>query len=148
MRQALPRGFSLIEILIVLAVISILSMVAVPHYLEYAVRVKVESELGTINFVKKQMTEEFLVTNEWPTSNAMALLESKESYSGKYLQSIEVGDVPVDGAITVTFDKSKIPALNNNNTIVYYPTGNGAHEKWVCDKGSMLNPYRPPACRK
>lgn len=146
--QKLVRGISSLEILVGVAILSMFAMIAIPYYLEYTTRLKVESELVLLKPVKQRVMEEYLVNGAWPVNNQLAMLDDKESYNGNWLASIEVGMVPVKGAITVTYDKAKLPELGDNNTIVYYPNSNGSSTNWACNEGSMVNPYRPSACRK
>lgn len=142
-------GFTLLEVLMALAIMSILAMVAVPYYQDYRTRVKVAGEFGLIEPVKKRVMEEYLVKGSWPVDNDSAMLGPPGSYQGNYLQGVEVGRDPLPGALKLIYDNTKLPALGADNTIIFYPQqgGNGGSVYWKCDKGSMADDYRPHQCR-
>ena len=141
-------GFTMLEFLFVTAIISILAMIAVPFYQVYRSRVKVAGELGLIEPVKKRMLEVYMTKSEWPVNNEEALLDDAGAYTGNYLTGIEVSDTPQPGTIILSFDSTKLPALGENNILVFYPvTVNGGSVSWACDQGTMDDNFRPPNCR-
>jgi type IV pilus assembly protein PilA len=141
-------GFTLLEILIALAIVSILAMVAVPYYQDYRTRAKVAADFGLIEPVKKRLIEEFMLSGSWPVDNDSALVDAPENYHGQYLQSVEVSDQPQPGSLKLTYDNTKLPALGTNNTIIFYPQQGGSGSvSWKCDKGSMVDGFRPQQCR-
>lgn len=144
---ARSQGFTLIEILITMTILSILLMVAVPFYQDNRIRVKVAGEVPLVAPVQNRVTEAYYIDGMMPIDNASAGVGAKESYKGRWLASIEVGQVPVDGSITVSFDNVALSALGTNNTVIYYPVITNGTVAWFCDKGSMLNKYRPKECR-
>ena len=146
-RRKCVAGFTLLEILMVLAMISILAMVAMPYYQDYRTRSKVSAELSLIGPIKVRVQERYMTTGNWPISNAMAMLDEATSYRGEWVKRIDVGNDPVDGAITITYDNSAIPALGDNTTIVFYPQPDGATILWICDAGSLAREFRPHNCR-
>lgn len=89
----------------------------------------------------------FYIEGIMPTDNAMAGLENKDFYAGSWVKTIEVGDQPEDGSITVSYDGLALPALGSENTIVIYPSLNNGTVSWACDLGSMVDDYRPKECR-
>lgn len=143
------NGFTLLEILIALAIVSILTMIAVPFYQDYRTRVKVAGELPLAEPVKKIILEIYMIDGFWATSNSEAKVNAADVYKGDYLQSVMIGNTPTAGALTLTFDSAKLPALGANNTLVFYPneTAGGGSISWHCDLGTMNNRYRPKNCR-
>jgi type IV pilus assembly protein PilA len=138
-------GFTLLEVLIALAIVSILAMVAVPYYQDYRTRAKVAGDFGLIEPVKKRLIEEFMLNGNWPVDNDSALVGAPQNYHGQYLQSVEVSDQPQPGSLKLTYD---IPALGANNTIIFYPQQGGSGSvSWKCDEGSMVDDFRPQQCR-
>ena len=131
----------------VMAILSILLMVAIPHYQDQRTRIKVVGEIELATPIKRAVAEMFYIDGILPTDNAMAGLENKESYGGRWVKTIEVGDQPAEGSITVTYDGMALPALGSKNTIVIYPTVNNGIMSWDCDQGSMVDDYRPKECR-
>lgn len=143
-------GFTLLEILFVLAIVSILAMIAVPYYQDYRTRVKIAGELTLMEPVKKTVTEDFMVRGSWPSNNTEATLNAASTYHGEYLQSVQVSDTPTAGSLTLKYDSNKLPALGSNDTIIFYPinVSNSGSVSWACDEGSMENIFRPMKCRR
>ena len=142
-------GFTLLELQMVTAILSLLLMIAVPVYQDYRTRSKIAGEFVIFEPVKRLVSEQFFLSGDWPTSNLDASASDATDYHGKYLQSVEVGDQPKPGSIKLTFDKSLLQALGDKNTIIFYPHGDNTTGSlaWLCDKGSMENVYRPRNCR-
>lgn len=148
-RAARQRGFTLVEILVVVAIISILMMVATPFYQSYSVQAKVGGEIGSMAPVKHLVTEHYLINDSWPVSNTEAGATEPESYGGTYLKSVAVTNTPIPGSIELLYDDTVLLALNGANTIIYYPVYNadGLVIGWACDEGTMTNRYRPGQCK-
>lgn len=143
----MSQGFTLLEVLIAMSIVSILAMIAIPYYQDYRTRTKVAGEFGLVEPVKKRVTEEFLVKGVWPSDNSAALVNAPADYHGQYLQSVEVVDVPTAGALKLTYDNTKLPALGANNVIVFYPQPGDGAVSWRCDEGNMVDNFRPHTCR-
>lgn len=144
------EGFTLLELQIATAILSILVMISLPYYQDYRTRSKISAELGLLEPVKRLVSEQFFLAGHWPTSNIDASAKVATDYHGEYLQSVKVGDQPKPGSITLTFDKTALQALGDKNTIIFYPQDvlNRNSLSWLCDKGSMENVYRPHNCRR
>lgn len=141
------HGFTLLEILIVVAILSILMMVGTPLYQNYALRAKVSAELPLMDPLKKRVSEVFVLEDRWPLSNEDAGALQATGYNGQYLQSVEVTDDPVDGSLLLTYDTSALRALTGQNTIIFYPVLTSNRITWECDEGTVPSKYRPVRCR-
>lgn len=141
-------GFTLLEVLVVIAIISIIAMVATPIYQSYSIRAKVGAELKQIADLKQRVTEQFMIEGVWVTSNEEAGGKPPQHYGGQYVESVEITDNPVPGSILVTYDSVALPVLGANNTLVFRPdtSGSGGFE-WICDTGTMVDKYRPNQCK-
>ena len=136
------RGFTLIELMVVVAVVSILAMIAIPAYLDCAIRAQISEGIEMFAPVKKGVTEAYAANGgRWPSSNEAAGLPLSASYQTKYVQSISVAG---SGTVVVTFG---IPDLGADNTIIYVPNDRSGSVDWECTLGTVLPRYRPPVCR-
>jgi len=141
------RGFTLLEILFVLLILSILMMIALPLYKNYTIRVKIGTGITMVGPAKNGITEYHLTYKEFPVNNGQAGIAEPNQFNLNYLSRLEVFGSPASGAITLTFDNAQIPELGSGNTIVYNVTKVGGLFEWDCRFGSMKNKYRPSNCR-
>lgn len=148
-KSSTQSGFTLLEVLTVLAIVSILGMIAIPFYQDYRTRVKVAGELPLAEPVKKVILEKYLIDGSWPVDNADAKVFAPETYQGDYLQSVEVSDTPQPGSVILTYKSDALPALGTNNTLIFYPKSspNSRTFNWGCDQGTIDSKYRPKSCR-
>ncbi len=137
MRKQLQKGFTLIELMIVVAIIGILAAVALPAYQDYTVRAKVTEVILAASAAKNSIAE-FANTNNALPSSSYAV----ETQASKYVAS-----VTWDGTrITATAQGIK-PTDVDGNTITLTPTllANG-QLNWGC-AGTVVEKYRPSSCR-
>ena len=143
--NTMQKGFTLIELMIVVAIIGILAAIAIPAYQDYTIRAQVTEGVNLMAGAKAAVTETFNDTGSFPTSNPAAGLPNKVSIKGSYVSQVEVG---TGGAITATFGNkanSKI-TVANKNTCSVTPTDNGGSVTW---KGTCTfdEKWRPKAFR-
>jgi type IV pilus assembly protein PilA len=138
------RGFTLLEILIALSIVSILAMVAVPMYLDYEVRARISEGFSLVEPVKNMVIEYHATNGTWPSSNAEAAVDAPTSFHSDYVDNISVSANAGGAAITITY---RIPTLGPNNTIVLTATDNGNGTEWSCKQGTVLNKFRPTHCK-
>lgn len=138
--KKLQQGFTLIELMIVVAIIGILAAVAIPAYQDYTVRAKVTEGIGLAGAVQSGVAEYFSSIGTLPTSNALAGLPSANSVRGNAVDNVSVG---ASGTILVTFSGAPIAA----STIIIVPTTTNGAVAWACTTGTLLDKYRPANCR-
>ncbi len=134
------QGFTLIELMIVVAIIGILAAVALPAYQDYTVRAKVTEGLSLASAGKTAVSEFFASTGNLPGSNVSAGLSGPTSINGNSVRSVTVG---AGGNITVAYSGNPI----DGNTIILAPTTAGGGVKWACNTGTLEGKYRPSSCR-
>jgi type IV pilus assembly protein PilA len=135
------KGFTLIELMIVIAIIGILASLAIPTYRDYVVRTRVIEGISLASEPKNRVTAHFNSTGSWPADNAEAGLVPAGAISAE-----AVSAVAVDGnEITVTYDAGGI----NGETLVMEATRNGGSISWVCNAASSTLDDRvlPSSCR-
>lgn len=142
--KTMQKGFTLIELMIVVAIIGILAAVAIPAYQDYTVRTKVAEGLSLASGAKTTVAETRLSMGRFLTgtnqSYGMALAAS---ITGNNVSS--VGVAANSGVITVTYQKdTAIDGL----TLTLKPTVGSGGIAWSCTGGDIVNKYRPANCRK
>ncbi|WP_022952874.1 pilin [Leucothrix mucor] len=131
-------GFTLIELIMVIAIIGILASIALPTYQTYVKRSYVANGLHFSGRVKFAVYEFYTNNGNWPIDNAAAELLDPNEYQSQEIKSISVDA----GTITITYNSKVI----NDSTITLMPTFNNGYS-WDCTGGTIPNNIRPPSCR-
>ncbi|ENX8856776.1 pilin, partial [Neisseria gonorrhoeae] len=102
--NTLQKGFTLIELMIVIAIVGILAAVALPAYQDYTARAQVSEAILLAEGQKSAVTEYYLNNGEWPKDNDSAGVASASKIIGKYVKQVEVKNGVVTAAAN---DKDK-----------------------------------------
>lgn len=140
------KGFTLIEVLIAVAIASVLMMIGIPIYQNYEIRTKISGEFVLMHPLMLKMNEEYALTGQWPSSNAEAGAQEPAHYKGKYLKSVTVSDSPQAGTMILTYDADELTVLRGTDTLIFRPTDGANSSKWQCDQGTIPSKYRPSSC--
>lgn len=140
----LQKGFTLIELMIVVAIIGILAAIAVPMYLDYAVRTQVAHGINLASGAKAAVTEFYQDQGVFPADNATAGIEAPNTITAKYISSVTV---IAGGEIQVLYGRdvnSKILGA----TLTLSPAPNLGSVEWTCTgDATLVDKWLPPACR-
>jgi len=145
-RSHTQQGFTLIELMIVVTIIGILAAVAVPMYLDYAVRSQISEGLSLAGGAKNAVTEYIQDRGSAPNGNADAGISAANEIQGTFVSSIEVGNL--DGVITVTYGNSANAVISGETVTLTASTIRGGSVQWICDSGGVIeDKHLPAACR-
>jgi len=141
------QGFTLIELMIVVAIIAILAAIALPAYNDYVTRAQVSEAVTLAGGLKAPLSEYGANTNAWPTlvapTAAATATQIPATLTGKYstITPTITGTYPA-GTIIATMNAS---SRASGKTIQLATTDGGA--SWSCTGGTVDSKFRPQACR-
>lgn len=143
------KGFTLIELMIVVAIVGILAAVGLPAYQDYTIRAQVTEGLTLADGLKTPVSEAYQNTGTLPATNADANIQG--TVDGQYVSSVAVG---ANGVITATFSNAgtyKANAAINGKAITLKPdVSSGGSIKWTCEaptSGGVDSKYLPKTCQ-
>jgi len=138
-------GFTLIELMIVVAILAILMAIAIPAYQDYTIRSQVSEGMTLAGGARTAVAEFWTDRGNFPSTNASAGLSGSGSILGEYVTGVAVSGA---GLITVTFGGNANDAIDGNTLILEPTASTGAGSiEWACDTGTVPNRYRPARCR-
>ena len=141
--KAIQKGFTLIELMIVVAIIGILAAIALPAYQDYTARAQMSEAMVLADGQKGAVTEYYADKGEFPGSNASAGIAAASDISGKYVAQVAVG---TSGKITATMKDSQVAAGIASATLSLAPTPTSGAVQWACTS-SASDKFVPAACR-
>lgn len=139
------KGFTLIELMIVVAIVGILAVVAMPLYKSYTARAQMSEALSLAEAQKYLVLEYFVENGAFPSNNLTGTVE------GKYVASVTTGS---NGVITATMKNSGISADLQSAKLKLTPSDKGGSIAWICSaeagegkQADSLDDALPAACK-
>ena len=147
--KSMQKGFTLIELMIVVAIIAILAAIAIPAYQDYLIRSQVTEGMTLMDGAKIAGTEYYANKGVWPPTNASAGIATAASIAGKYVLSVDWATNP--NKITATFNATNANTKIQNKVLVLSPFSNGGGTfGWSCKASTGTDvpaKYLPSSCR-
>ena len=140
MLKTVQKGFTLIELMIVVAIIGILAAIAIPAYQDYTIRAQVTEGLNLAADLKAGVAEQFAQTGAWPVNQAALGISLVKS--GKYVTAVDVAT----GTITITYGGVNANANLAGTFLSLRPTTSPNGDViWNCGNKAIVGVATPAA---
>ncbi|HFA1305312.1 TPA: pilin, partial [Neisseria gonorrhoeae] len=126
--NTLQKGFTLIELMIVIAIVGILAAVALPAYQDYTARAQVSEAILLAEGQKSAVTEYYLNNGIWPADNGAAGVASASKIIGKYVKSVTVAK----GVVTATMKSDGVNKEIKDKRLSLWAKRENGSVKWFC----------------
>ncbi|HFA3487008.1 TPA: pilin [Neisseria gonorrhoeae] len=128
--NTLQKGFTLIELMIVIAIVGILAAVALPAYQDYTARAQVSEAILLAEGQKSAVTEYYLNHGKWPENNDSAGVASSDKIKGKYVESVTVEN----GVVTAKMLSSGVNKEIQGKKLSLWAKREAGSVKWFCGR--------------
>lgn len=142
--KTLQKGFTLIELMIVVAIIGILAAIAVPAYQDYTIKSRVSEGAALVGAVRTAVDITFadgVPLGSMYVTHASLGLSNAGSYNSKYVGKVSLR---AGGVVAVSMKPEKSLGTASGKLLVYQPFNRGGNLQWVVSSGSTIaTKYRP-----
>ena len=144
MMKKVQKGFTLIELMIVVAIIGILAAIAIPAYQDYTIRAQVTEGLNLAGALKAAVSERYAATGTWPeTLTELGVVDAAGAETppfGKYVLNVDMGGAANPGVIVVTYadttqNRQANSAINNGVLALQPFLSSNQDIVWRCGDG-------------
>ncbi|HGG7680550.1 TPA: pilin [Neisseria meningitidis] len=126
--NTLQKGFTLIELMIVIAIVGILAAVALPAYQDYTARAQVSEAILLAEGQKSAVTEYYLNHGKWPGNNTSAGVATSSKIKGKYVKEVEVKN----GVVTAEMKSTGVNKEIQGKKLSLWAKRQDGSVKWFC----------------
>lgn len=144
--KKVQQGFTLIELMIVVAIIGILAAVAIPAYQDYTIRAQVSEGLSLASGAKTALSEFYNQRGTFPNDNASLGLSAAVDIEGSYVSAVDASGNGTPGIIDVTFGNDVNAQILNDILRISALTSAGSI-RWTCKSTTLDDKYLPTNCR-
>ena len=145
--KKLQQGFTLIELMIVVAIIGILAAIAIPAYQDYTVRAKLSEAIGALAAAKTSVSEYYISVGEMPPLQADSGVSSGAVANGDVVTGLVYTRINTSSStIAATLAATKLQGANSGS-FQMLGSGTGTGVQWDCQPGTVPPKYLPANCR-
>jgi len=143
------KGFTLIELMIVVAIIAILAAIAIPQYQNYITKSQFSESQTIADGLKTPIVEYFNQTGNCPTVGQGSLAANVASYTGKYVLNATPGGDAANGCtIDVQFKpQGSVSTQLGGQHVIFTGVNKGGSFAWTCAAANIGNQYKPTVCQ-
>jgi len=144
MMKKAQQGFTLIELMIVVAIIGILAAIAIPAYQDYTIRAQVSEGMSLASGAKTAMAEFYNQRGTYPANNTSAGLAAATDIKGSYVTGVNIGTTV--GTVQATYGNKANAKIAADILIISAITSAGS-VSWTCKSTTLDAKYLPTTCR-
>jgi type IV pilus assembly protein PilA len=146
----MQKGFTLIELMIVVAIIAILAAIAVPAYQTYITKTQFTEATTVATGIEDDVNVFWTQNGACPTIGQNGFAPAT-SYAGKYVASAGIAaGTAAQGAtcdVTVTFKATSVSTPLQSKSVLFKGTVSGTNFQWACSSAAIADKYKPETCR-
>ena len=144
MMKKVQQGFTLIELMIVVAIIGILAAVAIPAYTDYTARAQVTEAVNLLGGLKTPVSE-FVADKGYAPNTTTLTTDLGATVSGKYVETITSSGTDLPATFTATMKAAGVAADVQGKTVELITDASG--KAFTCSPGDIQAKFLPAACR-
>lgn len=138
------KGFTLIELMIVVAIIGILAAIALPAYQDHTARAQLSEAFSLLGGVRASVAEQLFMTGELPEDNPSAGLSDASAITGNYVTMVEV----TNEGVRFQIGNDAASPIRNGLIVITPITGSAdTIVRWTCSSDNIASRFFPTSCR-
>ena len=153
MNKQIQKGFTLIELMVVIVIIGILAAIAIPSYLDNANRAKITEGINLMSPAKSSVSEAYIGLGKMPTTQSAAGMGAPAEYeTAEIVSTITYDEIDADNSTLAIVYKPFSAGIvtGSTDTLVFQATGSTTGVQWTCKNvtgTNLASKYLPANCR-